>query len=345
MPESELPGADVHNMLSPEELRARGFADDEELLLPMPVDDSDSEPDGPECCSGDVAAVCGQSLHDGINGSLEAAQSLEYNASADCIEACAAVSATEHEDATSDTGQQRKIHIREDPDGELGMQVFPCSRVLLRWLTLDTRAPPISGSRILELGAGTGALAMGLVAARDGAAFVYATEGDCAILANLEHNVHSNGLQDRIQPLRWDWEESQRAPDCVDIAGLDFIVAADVVYVGTAENELAGALASLCSSIGRKGRSLEAFLLLADRPPGGQEFLPSAQQDFLAGTTAVERFLVACQRCALETEQLPLDSDFIREALRLASGCQNGRPDGELCLYRFRAQPGSKGEQ
>lgn len=315
--------AEVHNLLSPEELKARGFDDGEELLLPMPGSDSEDSDDAGWHGAGEPGAKCeaeqcgGPGHADGAPGPTG------------CCSSSPPPGPT----------------IREDQDGPLGQQVFPCSRVLLRWLLCDARAPPVRGARVLELGAGTGALALGLVAAEGGAAFVCASEGDDSILANLEHNVAANSLEGSVHPLRWDWEERQLAPPEVDVASLDFVVAADVVYVGTAEAQLAMTLATLCRSTGRSGERLQALVLLADRPPGGLEFLPARQRDLAAGedpdgdsageSTAVGRFLAACGRQRLAVERLDLEPGFVQEALRVDS--RSGRPDGELCLYRLTA--------
>merc|ERR1712190_696267 len=113
-------------------------------------------------------------------------------------------------------------------------------------------------------------------------------------------NIDANGLRGRVEPLRWDWEESQDPPAEVDVEAIDFIVAADVVYVGTAEAELAISLANLCRRAGKSGHGLKAFLLLADRPPGGLEYLAPRQTsgdtmaELAESTTAVDRFLTAC---------------------------------------------------
>lgn len=238
------------------------------------------------------------------------------------------------------------VVVWEDGDGPDGAQIFPCGRVLLDWLLHDGAAPALQHAHVLELGAGTGALAMGLAATGGGPEVVYAADGQEEVLENLQYNIAANALGGRVRPVLWDWEERQELPEEISASGLDFVVAADVVYLGTGEVELAATVASLCRTRGRNGELLSAFLLLADRPPGGQEFLPAGvirrdpmddpdTEDQSLRMSAVERFLAACRRRRLEVERLELDAEFVHAAL--SKGNAEGRADGELCLFRLQA--------
>eukprot|EP00928_Gymnodinium_smaydae_P026515 TRINITY_DN20796_c0_g3_i1.p1 TRINITY_DN20796_c0_g3~~TRINITY_DN20796_c0_g3_i1.p1 ORF type:complete len:364 (+),score=103.52 TRINITY_DN20796_c0_g3_i1:92-1183(+) len=306
-----------------EELRARGFGDDDELVLPLPEDFSsdDDDDDGADSEAG----------HDAVAGDV----ACEVAADAGCEGSAAA----EPERAWNweELGVTGLV-VQEDACGPDGCQIFPCCLVLLRWLldggSANAVAPRIAGATILELGAGTGALALALAAASTGpAARVYASEGYEEIFTLLRQNIRSNDLEDKVLPVHWDWEASQEVPDEIDLAGVDFVVAADVVYVGTGERQLARSLGKICR--GKAG--LAAYLMLADRPPGGLEFLPREELDEEdigdVSTTAVERFLRACARECLNAERMHLPPGFVEDALRRSGGGR--RPDGELVLYRI----------
>jgi len=138
----------------------------------------------------------------------------------------------------------------------------------------------------------------------------------------------------------------QDAPAGIDTTNVDLVVAADVVYIGTAEAELATVLVRLLQVASQERRSLQALCLLADRQAGGYDFLPSGQQhDPLAtpadedtdDARAVERFLSACRRRHLSIEHIDLAPQLIEDALKggVSGMGPDGRPDGDLCLYRI----------
>lgn len=231
-------------------------------------------------------------------------------------------------------------------DEPIGTEIWPCSRVLLSWMTSSPDAPSLKGLTLLELGAGCGALAMGLVAYA-GVGKVYATEIP-DVIEHLRENVALNKQESTVGACLWDWEETQACPAEVDIDAVDMVVAADVVYVGTAECQLSHALAGVLQPTSEGARARQAWLLLADRPRGGERFLPKqpldegvdpdldedGQPDRL---TAVGRFLAACKRRGLSVEEREIDPELIDLATQEA-GCVGGRREFEGRLRLFCAR-------
>mmetsp|Transcript_22601 Transcript_22601/g.70435 ORF Transcript_22601/g.70435 Transcript_22601/m.70435 type:complete len:241 (+) Transcript_22601:101-823(+) len=142
--------------------------------------------------------------------------------------------------------------VRELHDGPVGVMLFPAAQQLLDNLA---GIRDWDGVRVVELGAGTGALAIGL--AKLGAT-VYATDFDAAALENLRFNVDRNGVGHRVRVLRWDWAE--RPPPQLQLDGVQYCVGSEVAYAGNAEL-LCGAIARLRASI----PEVEVHLMLRER--------------------------------------------------------------------------------
>jgi len=233
------------------------------------------------------------------------------------------------------------VKVRELQDGAIGTQVFPASRVLLSWLTSASAAPLLRGKTILELGSGCGALALGLVA-YGGASRIFASEGEPDVYENLCANVAFNNVSSSVVPCIWDWETMSTPPPEVDLDSVDMIIASDVVYLGSAECELSHALAGLCrpSVAGAAGK--KAWLLLADRPTGGEQFLPAAMLDEgvdpscdLEGQklSAVGRFLHACARRELRVDEIDMEPSLVEAATQGAKFTGSCECHGRLALY------------
>mmetsp|Transcript_131245 Transcript_131245/g.419866 ORF Transcript_131245/g.419866 Transcript_131245/m.419866 type:complete len:234 (-) Transcript_131245:13-714(-) len=211
----------------------------------------------------------------------------------------------------------------QDDDDDIGLVIWPSARTMLRWLTGGATAgsaPEVVGKTLLELGAGTGFLAKGLIEAGVGRMFAF--EGSAAALENMRKEMQA--LEGRICPMYWNWEESTELPADVPLEEVDLVIGTDLVYLGTAEAELAAAFAALLRS-DRAKKGLRALILLCDRPPGGEQFLPNPRPD--SGTRAVDRFLgqLAVQELSVRELRLPEDmevpdlSDY-RERLDRARG-------------------------
>lgn len=168
-----------------------------------------------------------------------------------------------------------------DLDEEIACEVWPAARAMLGWLhsvpegtppsLKGSIAPPaLNGSTVLEVGAGTGFLAMELTKARGqgghGVAKVYASDSNDQALAEMRLALSTSGsIARRVKPVWWDWTESLLPPQAVELEKLDWVVGTDIVYAGAHELELASALAALLRS-GRVRKDLRALLLLCDRP-------------------------------------------------------------------------------
>jgi len=236
------------------------------------------------------------------------------------------------------------VGVKSHPDGPIGVEVWPASRVMLKWMCSAAEAPRWKDKTILELGSGCGALSMGLVSTL-GAARTYASDGDPEVLEVLRENVTLNQLDGLVVPCLWDWEESMSAPTEVDLESVDLIVASDVVYVGTAECRLSHALATLCKGDGDRTR--DAWFLLADRPRGGEDFGPPLELDegvntelcedgTMARPTATGRFLLACGRRGLQVDELDLDPNWIKAATAEAGVVGTRREfEGSLRLFHI----------
>mmetsp|Transcript_100839 Transcript_100839/g.285839 ORF Transcript_100839/g.285839 Transcript_100839/m.285839 type:complete len:256 (-) Transcript_100839:35-802(-) len=228
--------------------------------------------------------------------------------------------------------------IEDDEDGyAVGCEVWPSARVLLQWLQLPASAgglpascdvaPSLRGATLLELGAGTGYLAMHLVAG--GAAKVYATEGDDLVLQNLRFNVDRNDCRGCI-PVDWDWEKTPAAPAAIPMDEIDMIIGSDLVYLGSAEVELVVALAELLRHE-RARAGLRALIMLHDRAAGGEQFLPNPRAD--SGTRSVDRFVAACAEHALHVVEVALPASLSATALGPAE-----RRDESLRLFDISAR-------
>jgi len=237
------------------------------------------------------------------------------------------------------------VRIRELSGGSIGTEVWPASRVMLSWMMSAPAAPQLKGATFLELGSGCGALAMGLITWA-GVRKIFASEGELDVLANLCANVTFNGMDSRVLPCMWDWEKSLAPPVEVDFDAVDTIIASDVVYLGSGEVPLSHALEGLCRPrrMGMGGR--KAWMLLADRPQGGEQFMPPSVLDEGVdpdhdedGTrlSAVGRFLHACARRGLHVEEFGIEPALI-QAATMEAGCMGGRREFEGRLAVFCVQ-------
>jgi len=115
---------------------------------------------------------------------------------------------------------------------------------------------------VLELGSGTGYLAMRLAAAEAGTR-VIATDVAGQLRA-LKKNVNRNGLGHAVRCVPWDWNDWE-PPDGIDWQSITSCVAADVVYYdefGNAHEALARALATVLE---RCRPCIEVLLMLRVR--------------------------------------------------------------------------------
>mmetsp|Transcript_35629 Transcript_35629/g.101522 ORF Transcript_35629/g.101522 Transcript_35629/m.101522 type:complete len:277 (+) Transcript_35629:81-911(+) len=161
------------------------------------------------------------------------------------------------------------------------------------------------GMRVLELGAGTGELAIEL--ARAGWRNIVATDGEPAVVRNMKYNVHANKVGHSIRCLKWDWADAP--PNKLDLTRVGLCIASDVVYYDRPHTDLAVVLrrlfdthgASANEMLGVPTRGLRVLMMstvrMAHRDEGGQ-VVHLTSPDGLAGWegSSLERFV---------TEELP----------------------------------------
>ena len=129
----------------------------------------------------------------------------------------------------------------------VGGEVWPAAAFLCRWLANDA-VDDVRGSRVLELGAGVGAV--GIFSACLGASDVLLTDGGPpALLLLLQDNVARHrhmvpeGSALRCESLLWGSDAAAVRPSSEH--AWDWVLASDVTYAGYAQEELARTLAIL----------------------------------------------------------------------------------------------------
>jgi len=173
----------------------------------------------------------------------------------------------------------------------------------------------LPGSTLLELGGGTGFLAMGLASRESGVGVstIYVTEGETEVYDNLCFNVQENGCQSFVRPVFWDWEEMRDVPPDIPVGDVDLVIGSDLVYVGSGEKELATAIGALLRHEKAKV-GLCALIMLTIRPPGGEQFLPLCRRPD-SNTRAVDRFTDACALESLKVTEIQLASEKVLAGL------------------------------
>lgn len=106
------------------------------------------------------------------------------------------------------------------------------------------RLPPKQKRQVLELGAGTGQLAIDL--ARDGWRGITATDGEKAVVKNMRYNIQANRLGHAVRCLKWDWEEP--SPKSVNLSDVDLCIGSDLVYYNRTHSHLAALLFKVLSA-------------------------------------------------------------------------------------------------
>merc|ERR1712110_333218 len=91
-----------------------------------------------------------------------------------------------------------------------------------------------AGSTVLELGAGTGYVAMGLAMTSSSAVVkkVYAVESGAVDQAfdNLCHNVKVNHCEKQVVPVCWDWKATPAIPAEIPLEEVNLIIGSDLVF-------------------------------------------------------------------------------------------------------------------
>lgn len=134
----------------------------------------------------------------------------------------------------------------------LGMLVFPAA---LRLLEVLAAQRDWRGVHVLEVGAGTGLVSIGL--GKMGA-IVHATDYDEPSIENLRFNVDQNAVADAVRVLRWDWADDP--PDQLRATPFQYCVASEVAYKGNAE-----LLCKALVAIRTMSTVTEFYLMLVER--------------------------------------------------------------------------------
>mmetsp|Transcript_110148 Transcript_110148/g.179706 ORF Transcript_110148/g.179706 Transcript_110148/m.179706 type:complete len:281 (+) Transcript_110148:80-922(+) len=216
-------------------------------------------------------------------------------------------------------GCDENIKVREVEDAPTGCMVWPAARVLLHWLSAGPgcaggpEEAAKAGATLLELGAGTGYLALGL-AATGCAAKVYAADGDSQTLDNMHLNLKTSAGGEQVQPVYWDWVTNPQVPEDIAVDKLDLIIGSDIVFGRYYdEKALAAALRTLLSD-SRARAGLEAILILADRWKGPEDPNPEVSD--------VDLFLMECRGRKLLVRELTLSAEVLEDALGpVPEGC------------------------
>ncbi|EKX51130.1 hypothetical protein GUITHDRAFT_134645 [Guillardia theta CCMP2712] len=106
--------------------------------------------------------------------------------------------------------------------------VWPASRIFADYLISHPTSLP-NNAKVVEVGAGTGVLSMGIAMGVGGVGSVTATDGSRDALKNLRKNVVQNGLSSKIDVKHLEWRDD--LPSWM--GGVDVIVGSDVVYGDT----------------------------------------------------------------------------------------------------------------
>ena len=194
------------------------------------------------------------------------------------------------------------VHEVREFDDDPCCIVWPAARVLLRWLQTNLEmqlGARLRGAKIIELGAGTGFLALSL--ANAGAQNVLAVEGAQHGYMNLEHNISTSGAT-AVMPLQWDWEKQPDIPSEVPPV-LDLVLGSDIVYPRYYNCN------ALCRTVSRlltRGLDVEPLVLLCDR---------AIISDSGTVLSSLRDFFGACEKWSLKVSELPVSDEVFLAAL------------------------------
>ena len=190
----------------------------------------------------------------------------------------------------------------DDDESGVGGEVWPAAEFLCRWMR--EHADEVEGSRVLELGTGTGAC--GIYAAALGVSVLLTDGGSSSLLELCSTNVAANAhlfadesAKAEVQQLRW----GEALPANVAEAPLDWVIASDVTYGHDSHEALAQTLSALLRRDGSAGRPPR--VLLAHEHRSRDHGLPWLKETTLESWDAGDEHLEAFGRAA-EAEGLSL---------------------------------------
>ena len=169
--------------------------------------------------------------------------------------------------ACTDPRRRRVLDIADDKNshGATGSKVWEASGVFASILQerAALREQPQNRQTILELGSGTGYLAM-LLAAADRGTRVIATDMP-ERMRSLGFNLSRNELRHAVRCVPWDWSDAESP--ALDWAGITSCIAAEVVYYDESGGQQASLARTLATVVARCRPGLEVWLMLRVRVP------------------------------------------------------------------------------
>lgn len=151
----------------------------------------------------------------------------------------------------------------------------------------------LSKKKVLELGAGTGAVGLALAAA---GAEVVLTDGSDQALTLLRQNVNENTAlfetQPRVERLRWGVTEDFKAMQQVQPHTYDFIVASECVYGKSAGAKHEDLLGTIQAFSGDCTRVLMSYTLRPVRMSSGEYVAPLSIDEVPFFTSAAKHFKI-----------------------------------------------------
>lgn len=206
--------------------------------------------------------------------------------------------------------------------------VWPAARILLHWLYHHLESnfgETLRGSTVLDLGAGTGFLALSLATE---AKHVVAVEGSELGFSNLEFNISKcNSLN--VTPVFWNWEAQPGIPPELP-EKLDIILGSDIVYPRYYDCD------ALCETVScLLGRSL------AKEPLALFALCERASTD--SSSNNFDFFFEACTKRLLKVSEFPISNEILTTVL--GAGAVHGEHDDpgggvgvRSCIRLFRIQ-------
>lgn len=225
-----------------------------------------------------------------------------------------------------------KAHEVREFDDDPCCIVWPAARVLLHWLQTNLEmqlGATLRGAKIVELGAGTGFLALSL--ANAGVQNILAVEGAEQGYMNLEHNI-STSRTTVVMPLQWDWEKQPDIPSEVPTA-LDFVFGSDIVYPRYYNCD---ALCRIVLRLLSRGLEVEPLVLLSlcDR---------AIISDAGTVLSSLRSFFEACEKWSLNVSELPVSDEIFSAALGTSWGGKHEDPgaasgtESHIRIFRITA--------
>eukprot|EP00435_Cladocopium_sp_Y103_P054547 s1218_g17.t1 len=222
-----------------------------------------------------------------------------------------------------------KLHDVREFDDDPCCIVWPAARVLLLWLQHDMDmqlGATLRGAKIIELGAGTGFLALSLANAR--VQNIVAVEGAEHGYMNLEYNISTSSAT-AVTPLQWDWEKQPDIPSEVPPV-LDLVLGSDIVYPRYYNCD------ALCRTVFRlltRGLDVEPLVLLSlcDR---------AIISDSGTVVSSLRIFFEACEKWSLKVCELPVSDKVFLAALGTSEdpGAASGT-ESHIRMFRITNSP------